>query len=369
MCGETMKKYFFIILSVGFVCFHLSISSANAAEDTYQVGTDSLNIRKSPDQQAEVIGQLSFGDHLVAFDEKHGWVKTYYAGEEVWVASQFLFKTKIDVPKIHETEKQTTVITANSVRLRSGPGTNYRMVGSANKDDSYKFLKKDEDWVQIQLDNGDKAWVARPLTQFQSETKQQNSNRTNKTKRSSKNGNQPLAGYNIMIDPGHGGSDPGSTSLQGTFEKEYTLKVAKVVAEELEAAGATVILTRYEDTHVSLVDRVALSHAYLTHAFISLHYDAYTSSEVQGVSTHYFGSSESKQLATSLQRELSDQTGFKDRGVMDSPYYILRNNDHLAILIELGFLTNSEDLTLIEQKDHPDKVAKAIKKGMVNYFK
>lgn len=146
------------------------------------------------------------------------------------------------------------------------------------------------------------------------------------------------------------------------------MKTTTVIANRLRQSGAEVILTRFDDSTVSLEIRVDISHTYLTDAFISIHYDAFEPKDVHGVSTHYYGSSGSLDLAQTVQNELVTYLNLENRGIMNSAFYVLRDNKNLAILIELGFLTNSQDLAQIENEQHAHLVAEAINSALIEYF-
>lgn len=344
------------IVSTFILVFFFTTYSVHA-EQVYEVRTDQLNMRQSPSHTAIVVGQLASGDRLVGFNEQFGWVQTFFNDEEVWVASQYLVKRET---KENSYSSEKVKITANSVRLRSGPGINHPMISYANVDETFELIDTRDDWLQIKRADGTTAWVARWLTnKGATKTSSQTTEKIT---------NNDLNGINIVIDPGHGGIDPGSTSLNGKFEKDYSLDVSKMVAQKLEQSGASVILTREDDTTLSLDNRVNISHAYFTDAFISIHYDAYETNNIHGMSTHYYGSSGSLNLAETIQNELAIHTDMKNRGIMNSPYYVLRNNQNLAVLIELGFLTNEHDLVMIETKEHANNVAEAIHQAISKYF-
>lgn len=348
-------SYTFMVGTFALVFFFITYSVS--AEQVYEVRTDQLNMRQSPSHTAKAVGQLASGDRLVGFNEKFGWVQTYFNDEEVWVASQYLVKRET---KNNSYSSEQVTITADSVRLRSGPGIKHPMISYANANESFELIDARDDWLQIKQADGTTAWVARWLT-----TKAATETASQTTQKAT---NNVLNGMNIVIDPGHGGIDPGSISLNGKFEKDYSLTVSKMVAKKLEQFGATVIFTREDDTTLSLDKRINVSHAYLTDAFISIHYDAYETNNIHGVSTHYYGSSGSLNLAEAIQNELGTYTDMKSRGIMNSPYYVLRNNQNLAVLIELGFLTNEHDLARIESKEHANNVSEAIYQGLNKYF-
>ena len=88
----------------------------------------------------------------------------------------------------------------------------------------------------------------------------------------------------VMIDPGHGGSDPGAISCLGYYEKDLNLQVAKKLSDALETAGWKVVMTRKIDMDVSLSERVALSNVENPYIFISIHADSWTTPEPTGCS-------------------------------------------------------------------------------------
>src|SRR5699024_855854 len=113
-----------------------------------------------------------------------------------------------------------------------------------------------------------------------------------------------LEGKNIMLDAGHGGKDPGTIALNDEKEKTLSLKYTKSLKEQLENQGATVILTRENDRYLSLNERVAASESYNTDAFVSIHFNAFTSEENHGASTHFFDEGDDQELAQSIQSDL-----------------------------------------------------------------
>src|SRR5699024_9783159 len=346
---------------------------------TYKVGTSNLNVRTSPSNDGQVIGQLDSESQVVVFKESNGWGQTYYGGEEAWVALHYLYIDEENVQTAYAASPSKVTITANSVRIRSGPSTSHQMIGSTNQGESFQLLDTQDDWHQISLSNGKTGWIAGWLTTLSSND-QTTSNQTQSnpvmveatvtdTPTPQKKENQSLAGYNIVLDPGHGGGDPGAIALDGSYEKNLTLSTAQVIAKRLEDAGATVIMTRQNDRFLLLEDRVAISNAYFTHAFISLHFDAYPISTVNGFSTHYYSSiGNDRKLAQSIQTEIGEQVSLNNRGIVQSNLHVLRENSDLAVLVELGFITNPYDFATIQTADYQQGVAEGITNGLLNYF-
>src|SRR5699024_1984862 len=312
-----------VFLTAFMFLFTFTQSVGAKSGQTYEVGVDTLNVRSEPHKGADVVGTLKLGDRVTVFKEQHGWVSTFYGGEEVWIASHFLFKSDKNVQPTNNTvsnKAQTQItIVADSVRLRSGPGTNHAIIGHVSKADSFDVIETKDDWSKVKHKDGREAWVASWLTSEGSTKKSASSSPASKEEKVSTNtrkkSGQPLAGYNIMLDPGHGGIDPGALSLYTEKEKTLTLDFSKVIAERLRDAGATVLLTRSKDAYVSLQDRVRISESYLTDAFISIHFNAFTSSASNGISTHYYEDWKSMELAQHIQSALDQHTNLSNRGV------------------------------------------------------
>lgn len=373
-----MRKGIYLLPFLAMMLLAMMFTQEAYAESKqiYKVGADDLNVRNAPSKEAEVVGQLNQGDQVAVFQEKYGWLQTYYNGQAVWVASHYLYKVNELSTNTKNEQVQQAVekikITANGVHIRKGPSTNHTILEVASKGDTYRFIETNNDWHKIKLDNNSTAWVASWLTNNPTTTETPTTSKSKaappqKTVSTNVQGNS-LNGYNIMLDASHGGKDPGAISMNGEYEKDFALQVTNTVAERLRSVGANVILTRPNDTFISLADRVRLSDDYWTHAFISLHFNAALSSAGNGISTHYYSNGEDKQLAHSIQQALNKHTSLKDRGVRQNDYYVLRENNAVSVLTELGFITNSHDLQTIQDSQYANQVADAIAEGLNNYF-
>lgn len=175
-----------------------------------------------------------------------------------------------------------------------------------------------------------------------------------------------LSGYTIVIDPGHGGKDPGAIGHNGVLEKDLILVTAKKIAEKLREAGAKVILTRTDDYFVSLNDRVKISNSHDTDVFISIHFNAFSVGYVGGINTYYYR--DGRGLAHKIQATLANELPLKNRGVIQHDYRVLRDNQPPAILIELGFITNTKELSTLQSTNFQDEVARSITIGLIEYF-
>ena len=369
-----MKGLRIILIGIGVLLLSITISPQVDAQDgtTYGVGTSSLNVRGAPSQDAKTIGSLNPGDQVVVFQENHGWAQTYLAGKEAWVASQYLFpvEAKQQAETASRPSKDTVTVSSVGVRVRSGPGTNYSIIGFTTTGDTYTHLENQNDWVKVMLHDGSTGWIAAWLTDSGTNVSQTAPTTTDKRPHMqlSQEGDGSLAGYNIVLDPGHGGNDPGAIGFNGVMEKNLTLSIAETVASHLRSAGATVKVTRAGDQYVSLDERVQFSGSYQTDAFISLHYNAFPFMAVNGIGTYYSTNGQDRTLAESIQHSIGKHVGLHDRGVHYGNYHVLRENSDLSVLIELGFITNPNDLFTIQTRKYQNNVAEAITSGLENYF-
>ena len=178
----------------------------------------------------------------------------------------------------------------------------------------------------------------------------------------------PLKGKTIVLDPGHGGNDVGTTSIAGTYEKTLALKTVKVVEQQLKDAGANVILTRSDDAFVPLEQRANLSNQNKADAFISFHYNWLDDLSVNGLTDFYYQKSKDRRLATNILTEVVKTTGLKNTGTRFEDLNVLRNNSQPSTLIELGFLSNKQEDATIENPAYRDQVAQGIYQGLLTYF-
>ncbi|MFO7311175.1 MAG: N-acetylmuramoyl-L-alanine amidase [Bacillota bacterium] len=181
-------------------------------------------------------------------------------------------------------------------------------------------------------------------------------------------GNKPLAGYTIVLDPGHGGRDPGALGVSGrTWEKYNAWFVALDAKALLEQAGATVVLTRTGDVYVTLAERVQLAHRHGADLYISIHNDWNPTASIRGVTTYYWHE-RSRRLAEVLQAELASRLGTRSVGVLRQPFYVLRNTQMPAVLVELGFLSNREEEARLADPAYRWRAAEAIYRGVLRYL-
>lgn len=192
-------------------------------------------------------------------------------------------------------------------------------------------------------------------------------------------GTGPLRGRIIVIDPGHGGPEPGAISYWGDKEKDFTLGIASKLRGYLEAQGAVVLMTRYGDYSPGhdwsprpdeLLARVSIANSRGADLFLSIHINAYPKDpSVSGVMGFYrAGSWESQRLARTLANSVAATTGLRYIDTQVGPYYVLNNTYMLAALMEIGFMTNWHDVNLLRQDWFQDAVARGLARGVSEYL-
>ncbi len=182
---------------------------------------------------------------------------------------------------------------------------------------------------------------------------------------------QKRRGMAIMLDAGHGGSDPGAIGvISGSKEAANTLAISKMVEEQLEAMGYTVLQTRKDDRFVSLGQRGDYANYTLPYVFVSIHCNAMDNSPGhKGVMTfnYPFAGKEARALAASVQDAIISATGAEDKGVREADFFVLRETVMPAILIETGFMTNKQECELLASDAYRRKLAAGIARGIDAY--
>ncbi|SIS47968.1 N-acetylmuramoyl-L-alanine amidase [Salimicrobium flavidum] len=321
----------------------------------------SLLMREAPADGAAVLGAIPGGQTVTVQEEKYGWANVDYNGQNGWVAGYYLVSNGSDHSSSGNVSGTVTV-KADSVRLRSGPGTENRILGVTSDGDSYRKLAKENGWVKVRLGDGSAAWIAGFLT---SEGNSSGATASSTPSASSSPAVSSIGKATIVVDAGHGGYEPGAIGRDGTLEKDLTLATAQTVASALRYAGAEVIMTRTSNRYVSLPGRAGLAATYNADAFVSVHYNSSRSENARGISSFYYGS---PSLAGAIQDRLVARTSYQDDGTRHGDFHVLRENSSPAVLLELGYVSNAYELSRAKTRDHREQVAQAVTEGVRNYL-
>ncbi|MCC7476947.1 N-acetylmuramoyl-L-alanine amidase [bacterium] len=175
----------------------------------------------------------------------------------------------------------------------------------------------------------------------------------------------------IMLDAGHGGSDPGALgAVPGTGEAKNNLAICKLLEAELKAMGYTVMQTRSDDRFVSLGQRGDYANYTLPYVFVSIHCNAMDGRpDFEGAMTfhHTYAGPEARALAKSVQAAMIESTGAVDKGVREADFFVLRETVMPAILVETGFMSNKAECALLASDAYRRKLAHGIAVGIDNF--
>jgi N-acetylmuramoyl-L-alanine amidase len=177
-----------------------------------------------------------------------------------------------------------------------------------------------------------------------------------------------LRGYTIVIDPGHGGRDPGYIGKSGILEKNLTYRISLWLYRSLTDAGAKVIMTRNDDIEIKNRDISELANSSGADMFIAIHLNSFRSPKIHGCETYYY-TPQSRLFATVVEKNLSRTTKMKNRGIKRVTYYVVHHSIMPAILVEAGYLTSPKDEAMILNQNYRKLIATGICKGIIEYVK
>lgn len=173
----------------------------------------------------------------------------------------------------------------------------------------------------------------------------------------------------IVLDPGHGGHDPGAIGLS-SLEKDLTLDIALRLNKLLQNSGYNVVLTRETDVYVPLSDRAKIAVQSNARVFVSIHANGSNNLDAAGVETFYaVGAVESMKLAQVVQKNLVNNLKANNRNAKEGSFWVLINNIPTAILVETGFITNAAEEEKLRQELYRQKIAESIYQGIDSYLK
>lgn len=347
-----------------------SPTKSASTKQTFTVSVDALNVRKKPDLMSKKTGMIHKGEsytvseaagnwlQIKLSDKEDGWVYTFHG-----VLSDGIASNTSSISDDSSPSPQSVTILSMGTNIRETSSTSSQVVMRADAGEKFEIVNQSGDWYEIALPNGKTAFVANWVITTEETTVLPSQKTPKKQKRVA----GTLKGLTIVVDPGHGGNDRGTTSLQGTDEKDITLQTSELVASKLKAAGAKVILTRESDLYVALRKRVAIAHQSNADAFVSIHYDANPDQSVTGFTTYYTHSPQ-KTLASKINEGLDSAISLRNRGNQPADYLVLRENRTNAVLIELGFLSNSSEERIMTTNMFREQAAHGIYNGLLNYF-
>ncbi|MFQ3544214.1 N-acetylmuramoyl-L-alanine amidase [Halobacillus rhizosphaerae] len=354
-------------------------TNQKAAASRVVVTAPDLNVRESGGNTSKIIDVVHKGETFTVIQTVNHWTEVKLANQQTgWLYSGYVKKIASKV----ETE---ATVHAPALNIRQEPDLSSDVIGQLPSGAKIQVLKEQGGWANIVTTSKVSGWVDKSyLTQQQTSSSQEADHEHSSTQtrsgltKSNEQAQQteskhpnptPLKGKVIVLDPGHGGKDAGTTSrFTGTHEKTLNLATAATVEQRLEGAGALVIMTRTTDIFIPLEDRAAVSNENHADAFISFHYNWSNDPSAKGISDFYYQASRDHLLAANVINEVAKSTGLEDNGSGWNNLSVLRNNTQPSILLELGFLSNQTDNATAESSGFPDQVAQGVYQGLFNYF-
>ncbi|QCR31467.1 N-acetylmuramoyl-L-alanine amidase [Lysinibacillus sp. SGAir0095] len=335
-----------------------------------EVTVDNLNVRSTPSTSSTSnrVGQVDKGTQFNVYEDSNGWLKVAYKGVYAYISKEYAkyISGETTTPETPTPEEPTpptpgedvkadTIgrVTVNNLNVRSGPGASYSSIGKLNTGDEVVVQSISNYWAKISYGNK-VGYTHKSYLKLINQTSGALKNRI------------------IVLDPGHGGKDPGAISESAT-EKAIVLKVGTLVKQKLEAAGAKVVMTRTGDTYPTLQDRVKITNDNYGEIFVSIHVNSAASSSAKGTETYYSVSSgdmykEDINLATKINNQIVTNANMQNRGVKEQSYYVIHNMIIPSVLVELGFISNSDDKSKLVNDKYVSIFADSIYKGIVQYY-
>lgn len=197
----------------------------------------------------------------------------------------------------------------------------------------------------------------------------------------------------VLLDPGHGGHDPGAVGRSGLQEKDVALAIARRVRANLAQQGLRVYMTRDSDRFVELSERCQVADRRRADIFVSIHLNSAHNGDAHGLESyvltapgyasaqaapearvrqvHYTGNGHdgaNTSLAFAIQKSLVQQTGATDRGLRHARFLVLKHAPCPAALVECGFLSNSRDESLLRNHAYVEEIGQGIAQGILAYF-
>ncbi|WP_375200092.1 N-acetylmuramoyl-L-alanine amidase [Lysinibacillus sp. RS11] len=331
--------------------------------------TQSINIYVKPTSSSKVISTVDSKVKLPVYKTVSGYYLTEVNGLPGYIVANSTEDIKVEQPSTPDPKPTPTPtpdpitpsvtgdllgrVTVDNLNIRTEANSTSTVVSKLKKGEYVQVNSINGYWAQV-TSNGQTGYVHKSYLKLLNQ-----------------NGNA-LKDRIIIIDPGHGGKDPG-TVVGSNSEKAITLKVGTLVKQKLEAAGAKVLMTRTGDTYPSLQDRVDFTNANYGEVFVSIHVNSAANTSAQGTETYYAISTgdmhqEDVDLATFVNNQIVNNLKMKNRGVKEQQYYVIRNMAIPSILVELGFLTNNEDNAKMTDDQYAELFAESVYKGISEYY-
>ncbi|MDD2233559.1 MAG: N-acetylmuramoyl-L-alanine amidase [Desulfitobacteriaceae bacterium] len=342
-----------------------------------------LNLRETPSLTGKILLTIPNGTTINFIDQQNDWLKTTYQATTGWVADNYVIPSYPD---------SVDLSINGTVYILGGTGTissNTQKIIEGKTSTKYPDNQRDFPPLPPKIKHTDSPSRGEDIiidvpadgTENQADTIAYDPATEILIDPYQGIPANALLGKSILLDPGHGGKDPGAIGQTGSYEKINNLAIALVLREILTKAGAEVILTREKDISpainysvtADLQARVDLAAEYNPDLFISIHNNAALNSELKGTSVYYSLAnsqySESQKLADKILSSVIKIVGTSDLGVRTANFYVIANTSMPAVLIEAAFISNPYEEARLQNDTFRKNLAAAIFHGIYNYCK
>ena len=325
------------------------INTSNTTIVGYKKTTDNLNMRTGPSTSYSAITKIPAGTTVGVISTSNGWDYVEYNGQKGYCSSSYLVST---------TQQPSTItvkkVTTTSVNFRTGPSTSYTSIAKIPEGAVVDVISTSGTWAKVKYNNQEGYVHTDYLKTYTG------SSSTTPTLPPS---NSSYSTKTIVIDPGHGGHDPGAVSF-GRNEKDIALSISKKINANLKTLGFKTIMTRSTDVYIPLSERYSIANRNNADTFVSIHLNAGASSAA-GIETLY---KTNQTLASKIQTEIISATNGKDRGLKyRSDLAVLNGTKMPAALVETGFISNATESSRLATSSYQDKLAVSIAKGIAKF--
>ncbi|MGE5417636.1 MAG: N-acetylmuramoyl-L-alanine amidase [Acidobacteriota bacterium] len=420
---------FFIALMLSLLLLSSSLVEI-AAASTIKITGSVVNIRSGPGSQYIKKGTLLQGATVSVLNYDDGWYKIKLKnGTTGWVNASLVNKvgTSTASNQTSAIKSNKVKITTNVANLRSSPSTKAASKGQVSKGQTLTLLGSVKDWYKVKTVKGTIAYLAAylavPVYASDKPTPSRGESYNPEPKppvttpvpapeptpttppsseivweppldlgQPSQDDSTSIPGgsttippiqgnpgqIKIVLDAGHGGNDPGAQGYSGSWEKYPNLAIVLKAKTLLEQQGYNVVLTRSDDTFVTLNGRVAIANQENANLFVSVHSNANDKSRIEGTQVYYYtGSSDPTvssvdpqriQFAKIMQKNLLAALGTPDMGVHKAGFLVIKYTKMPSILIETAFMTNPSEEVLLNDPSFQDKAARGLVNGINEYL-
>ncbi|MDQ0857224.1 N-acetylmuramoyl-L-alanine amidase [Bacillus sp. V2I10] len=321
-------------------------------------------IYSSKSTNASILASLATNDQIKVRQGgiSNGWAEVTSNNKTGYILSSDI----VNKPVVVEiAPSNLTYYVRENLSLRSQKSTSSSIILTIPKGKEVEVLKPAElkdDWVSVKY-SGKTGYVSTRYLTLEPIAKETELNKV------------------IVIDPGHGGKDPGAIG-NGLQEKDVTLAVGKLTTDKLKKLGYDVHMTRTDDTYLSLNERTDFSYSKNAGVFVSIHMNSSTAPTANGTETFATDGSasfsaasmtdkekaDSAKLAAFIQSRLVNALDTTNRGIKEEAFYVIDKNYTRSVLIEMGFISNKNDASIFKTNDGKHGAAEAIAQGINDFY-